>query len=74
MDLNPVVVKVAGRIMLKRPMGKITFAQIQDMSGQIQVFVADNAPDKETHDAFKHYDIGDIIGVDGVLFKTRRTR
>ena len=71
MDLNPVVVKVAGRIMLKRPMGKITFAQIQDMSGQIQVFVADNAPDKETHNAFKHYDIGDIIGVDGVLFKTR---
>ena len=54
MDLDPVVVKVAGRIMLKRPMGKITFAQIQDMSGQIQVFVADNAPDKETHNAFKH--------------------
>ena len=71
MDLNPVVVKVAGRIMLKRPMGKITFAQIQDMSGQIQVFVADNAPDKATHNAFKHYDIGDIIGVDGVLFKTK---
>ena len=49
MDLNPVVVQVAGRIMLKRPMGKITFAQIQDMSGQIQIFVADNAPGKETH-------------------------
>jgi lysyl-tRNA synthetase, class II len=71
MDLNPVVVTVAGRIMLKRPMGKITFAQVQDMSGQIQIFVADNAPDKETHNAFKHYDIGDVIGVDGVLFKTR---
>ena len=71
MDLNPVVVQVAGRIMLKRPMGKITFAQIQDMSGQIQIFVADNAPDKQTHDAFKHYDIGDIVGVEGILFKTR---
>src|SRR5262245_24714483 len=43
MDLNPELVKVCGRLMLKRPMGKITFAQIQDMSGQIQIFVADNA-------------------------------
>jgi len=71
LDLNPVVVKVSGRIMLKRTMGKITFANIQDMSGQIQLFVADNAPSKEVHEAFKHYDIGDIIGVAGVLFKTR---
>ncbi len=71
MDLNPVVVQVAGRIMLKRPMGKITFAQIQDMSGQIQIFVADNAPSKELHAAFRHFDIGDIVGVLGVLFKTR---
>ncbi|MBI2296528.1 MAG: lysine--tRNA ligase [Betaproteobacteria bacterium] len=71
LDLNPVVVKVSGRIMLKRTMGKITFANIQDMSGQIQIFVADNAPGKEVHEAFKHYDIGDIIGVSGVLFKTR---
>ncbi|HZM43986.1 MAG TPA: lysine--tRNA ligase [Burkholderiales bacterium] len=71
MDLNPVTVKVAGRLMLRRPMGKITFAQIQDMSGQIQIFVADNAPDKESHTAFRHYDIGDIIGVEGVLMKTR---
>jgi len=71
LDLNPVVVKVSGRLMLRRTMGKITFANIQDMSGQIQIFVADNAPSKEVHEAFKHYDIGDIIGVDGVLFKTR---
>ncbi len=71
MDREPLPVKVAGRLMLRRTMGKITFAHIQDMSGQIQIFVADNAPDKETHDAFKHYDIGDIVGVDGVLLKTR---
>jgi lysyl-tRNA synthetase class 2 len=71
LDLQPALVSVAGRLMLKRTMGKITFAQIQDMSGQIQIFVADNAPDKETHDAFRHYDIGDIVGVDGVLMKTR---
>ena len=71
LDLNPVVVRVSGRLMLRRTMGKITFANIQDMSGQIQIFVADNAPSKEVHEAFKHYDIGDIIGVSGVLFKTR---
>jgi lysyl-tRNA synthetase class 2 len=71
LDLNPVVVRVSGRLMLRRTMGKITFANIQDMSGQIQIFVADNAPSKEVHEAFKHYDIGDIIGVGGVLFKTK---
>ncbi len=71
LDLNPVVVKVSGRLMLRRTMGKITFANIQDMSGQIQIFVADNAPSKEVHEAFKHYDIGDIVGVSGVLFKTK---
>ena len=71
LDLNPATVQVAGRIMLKRPMGKITFAQIQDMTGQIQIFIADNSPDKETHNAFRHYDIGDIVGVEGVMMKTR---
>jgi len=71
LDLNPVVVKISGRLMLRRTMGKITFANIQDTSGQIQIFVADNAPSKDTHEAFKHYDIGDIIGVGGVLFKTK---
>ncbi|HXV09204.1 MAG TPA: lysine--tRNA ligase [Burkholderiales bacterium] len=71
LDLNPVVVQVSGRLMLRRTMGKITFANIQDVSGQIQIFVADNAPSKEVHDAFRHYDIGDVIGVSGVLFKTK---
>ena len=71
MDINPVAVTVSGRLMLRRTMGKITFANIQDMSGQIQIFVADNAPNKEVHEAFKHYDIGDIVGVSGVLFKTK---
>lgn len=72
LDLNPVVVKVAGRIMLKRVMGKASFATIQDMSGQIQLYVTDSFPGKEEHEAFKHYDIGDIVGVDGVLFKTQK--
>ena len=70
LDLNPVTVKVAGRMMLKRVMGKASFATIQDMSGQIQIYVTDKYPDKAGHDAFKHWDIGDIIGVDGMLFKT----
>jgi lysyl-tRNA synthetase, class II len=71
LDANAVPVRVAGRLMLKRPMGKITFAQIQDPSGQIQIFVAGNAPSADVHEAFKHYDIGDIVGVSGVLFKTK---
>ncbi|HSN40220.1 MAG TPA: lysine--tRNA ligase [Burkholderiales bacterium] len=63
---------VAGRIMLKRVMGKASFATIQDMSGQIQVYVSDGDTGKDSHDAFKHYDIGDIVGVEGVLFKTQK--
>ncbi len=71
LDLNPVVVKVAGRIMLKRVMGRASFATIQDMSGQIQIYITDSYPGKEQHEAFKHCDIGDLIGVNGVLFKTK---
>ncbi|MBI4194001.1 MAG: lysine--tRNA ligase [Betaproteobacteria bacterium] len=71
LDLNPVIVKVAGRIMLKRVMGKASFGTLQDMSGQIQIYLTDSYPGKEQHAAFKHCDIGDIIGVNGVLFKTR---
>ena len=71
LDLNPVVVKVAGRMMLKRVMGKASFATIQDMSGSIQLYITDSYPGKEQHAEFKHYDTGDIIGADGVLFKTK---
>jgi len=71
LDMNPVVVRIAGRIMLKRVMGKASFAEVQDMSGRIQLYLTDTYPGKEQHEAFKHYDIGDIIGVDGVLFKTK---
>jgi lysyl-tRNA synthetase class 2 len=72
LDLNPVVVRVAGRIMLKRLMGKATFANIQDMGGAIQLYLTDAYPGKEQHDEFKHFDIGDIVGVEGVLFKTQK--
>ena len=73
LDLHPVLVQVAGRLMLRRTMGKLSFGNLQDMSGNIQIFVADNAPGKAEHEFFrKQIDIGDIVGVDGVLFKTQK--
>jgi lysyl-tRNA synthetase class 2 len=71
LDLNPVVVKVAGRMILKRVMGKASFATIQDSSGTIQLYITDSYPGKEQHEEFKHFDTGDTIGADGVLFKTK---
>ena len=71
LEATPVVVTVAGRIMLKRVMGKASFATIQDMSGRLQIYVSDGDTGQAAHEAFKHYDIGDIIGVRGGLFKTR---
>ena len=73
LDLQPIQVKIAGRLMLRRTMGKLSFGNLQDMSGNIQIFVADNFPGKAEHEFFrKQVDIGDIIGVDGVLFKTQK--
>ncbi len=62
---------VAGRMMLKRVMGKASFATLQDMSGRIQVYVSNDATGTDAHEAFKHWDLGDILGVEGTLFKTR---
>jgi lysyl-tRNA synthetase, class II len=62
---------VAGRMMLKRVMGKASFATLQDMSGRIQVYVSNDATGADAHEAFKHWDLGDILGVEGSLFKTR---
>ncbi|GAB6049195.1 lysine--tRNA ligase [Hydrogenophilus islandicus] len=62
---------VAGRILLKRVMGKASFITLQDMSGRIQVYVARDSVGKSCYDDFKHWDIGDIVGVSGTLFKTR---
>jgi lysyl-tRNA synthetase, class II len=71
LEKNPVRVKLAGRILLKRVMGKASFATIRDMTGSIQIFVSDGDTSQEAHAAFKHYDIGDIIGLEGELFRTR---
>jgi lysyl-tRNA synthetase class 2 len=66
-----VSVAVAGRMMLKRVMGKASFATVQDMSGRIQLFISNGDTGEAAHAAFKHYDLGDIIGATGVLFKTK---
>jgi lysyl-tRNA synthetase class 2 len=62
---------VAGRMMLKRVMGKASFATLQDMTGRIQLYVTSDAVGAEVHDAFKHWDLGDIVGASGRVFKTR---
>lgn len=69
---NEVRVSVAGRIMLKRVMGKASFITISDMSGRIQIYVQKNMLGDELYDSFKGWDIGDIVGVEGALFKTNK--
>ncbi len=71
LDANPVKVAIAGRMMLKRVMGKASFATIQDMSGRIQLYISANDSGEAAVEAFKHYDLGDILGAQGVLFKTK---
>jgi lysyl-tRNA synthetase, class II len=71
LDKAHVGVTVAGRMMLKRVMGKASFATVQDMSGRIQLFISTGDAGEAAHDAFKHYDLGDILGASGVLFKTK---
>ncbi len=71
-----IFVIVAGRMMLKRIMGKASFATIQDFSGKelngkIQIYISDEITGLEKHNQFKHYDVGDILGVEGLLFKTK---
>ena len=71
LEADPIRVKVAGRMMAKRVMGKASFAQLQDMSGRIQLFLQrDSLPDG-VYQAFKGWDMGDIIGAEGELFKTK---
>ncbi|TCT14669.1 lysyl-tRNA synthetase class II [Natranaerovirga pectinivora] len=65
-------VQIAGRIMTKRIMGKASFCHMQDRYGQIQVYVRKDAIEEEDYDDFKHYDIGDIIGIKGEVFKTQK--
>ena len=71
MDANPIHVAIAGRMMFKRVMGKASFCNIQDLQGNIQVYVARDAIGTESYADFKKSDIGDIFGVEGFAFRTR---
>jgi lysyl-tRNA synthetase, class II len=64
-------VKVAGRVMLHRVMGKVSFMTIQDMTGQIQLYLRKNELGEAIHDSTKHWDLGDIVWARGKLFKTK---
>ena len=71
LEAQPLTVKIAGRIMTRRLMGKASFVHLQDMSGRIQLYVRQDEISDEVYEAFKHWDIGDIIGAEGNLFKTK---
>lgn len=68
---NPIEVSVAGRMMLKRLMGKASFATISDVSGRIQLYTQKNVLGDEAFEAYTHWDLGDIVWAKGVLFKTQ---
>ncbi|MCL2499648.1 MAG: lysine--tRNA ligase [Defluviitaleaceae bacterium] len=65
-------VGIAGRLMTKRVMGKASFIDVQDQAGRIQVYVKREEIGEEAYDAFKQYDIGDIVGVEGIVFRTNK--
>jgi lysyl-tRNA synthetase class 2 len=68
---NTIAASVAGRMMLKRVMGKASFATLQDATGRLQIYVTRDAVGEAGYDAFKHWDLGDIVAAEGHLFKTR---
>jgi lysyl-tRNA synthetase class 2 len=72
-ELEPrgIRVAVAGRMMLKRVMGKASFATLQDLSGRIQLYITHDSAGEAAHQAFKHWDLGDVLGAEGTVFKTR---
>jgi lysyl-tRNA synthetase class 2 len=71
LEAKSIDVTLAGRMMFRRVMGKASFAQLQDMSGNMQIFIQRDAVGEAEYEAFKHSDIGDIYGVSGVLFQTK---
>ena len=64
-------ISIAGRIVLKRVMGNASFATLRDASGDIQIYVTKNNIDESIYDDFKTWDLGDIVGVSGSLFRTK---
>ena len=65
-------ITIAGRLMSKRGMGKVSFCDLQDKSGRIQLYARKDEMDEECYERFKKYDIGDIVGVKGDVFRTQR--
>ena len=71
LEAQPVAASVAGRMMLKRVMGKASFATVQDATGRIQLYITRDAVGEELYAAFKHWDLGDIEAAEGTAFKTK---
>jgi len=71
LEAQPVSVSVAGRMMLKRVMGKASFATVQDATGRIQLYVTRDALGEDIYADFKRWDLGDIVGAEGTLMKTK---
>ena len=71
-QLENSAVTIAGRLMSKRGMGKVSFCDLQDRSGRIQLYARKDEMDEEDYNRFKKYDIGDIVGVEGQVFRTQR--
>ncbi|MEC0228813.1 lysine--tRNA ligase [Paenibacillus alba] len=71
LDAEAVEVSIAGRIMQKRSMGKASFAHLQDITGKIQIYVREDALEAAIYQAFDLLDLGDIVGVKGIVFKTK---
>ncbi|MEK7946121.1 lysine--tRNA ligase [Pigmentiphaga sp. YJ18] len=72
LDATDIAASVAGRMMLKRVMGKASFATLQDSTGRIQIYLSKELVGEEVYNAFKHWDIGDILAVRGKVFKTNK--
>jgi lysyl-tRNA synthetase class 2 len=71
LEANPTKVRVGGRMLFKRVMGKASFAKIADRTGQIQLFIQNDSVGEGVYDAFKTWDVGDILGAEGTLFRTK---
>jgi len=69
--VTPITAKIAGRMMLKRVMGKASFATLQDATGRFQIYVTRDDIGEDAYNDFKHWDLGDIVAAEGYLFKTK---
>ena len=71
LDIEPQRVRVAGRMLSKRIMGRASFARLRDMSGDIQLFIQESIMPDGRYEDFKGWDVGDILGAEGTMFKTK---